>query len=91
MDSARWQSPETATVQAIFDGSPAGDTTLLFVLHGGSQDSAVTVPAHDGVTNWELLWSSTAEHPSWVPDLSLAPGDTWKAEAASFAVFAGAH
>lgn len=91
MDSSHWQSPQTSTVQAIFDGSPAGDTTLLFVLHGGSQDSAVTVPAHDGVATWELLWSSTAEHPSWVPDLSLTPGDTWKAAAASFAVFAGTH
>ena len=69
MDEAAWNTPENRTLQYLAQAD--GDATLL-VVHGDETAMRAALPAHPGITDYELLWTSAddAAH-----GLHSAPGE----------------
>lgn len=89
MTAQRWDSPETRTLQAVFDGADVGDDRLLMVLHGSTDGGEVVLPLQPGVRRWRLLWDSAWEHPGEVTDREAAPGEAYPVVGANFLLFQG--
>jgi glycogen operon protein len=69
MDEAAWSTPENRTLQYL--SRVPGDATLL-VVHGDETRMRVLLPAHEGVEEYELLWSSADDAAAGV---RAAPGE----------------
>ncbi|WP_040385271.1 glycogen debranching protein GlgX [Demetria terragena] len=82
-----WHSADLRTLQVVFDGQDVGDTQVLLVLHGDAAPAEIVLPKHDGVTQWQLRWSSVAERPDAVPDVTAEPGAPIAVDPASLLVF----
>jgi glycogen operon protein len=63
MDEPDWDSPENRTLQYLAASTPEFEefNRILLVVHGLETDTTVTLPAHEGVTAYTLLWDSAAE------------------------------
>ena len=55
MDEAAWTTPENRTLQYL--AQVPGDATLL-VVHGDETAMRAALPKHEGITDYELLWTS---------------------------------
>jgi glycogen debranching enzyme len=71
-----WDSPDERTLQYLAASSPTDGVVnrILLVVHGLGTDVAVTLPEHDGVAGYELLWNS-ADDLLRGPRRVHAPGD----------------
>jgi glycogen debranching enzyme len=63
MDQATWTDPENRTLQYLARAVPTaeGRNSTLLVLHGEETEKRVTLPAHDAITAYTLLWSSAED------------------------------
>lgn len=61
-----WRSPENRTLQYLVASTPEFEpfNRMLLIVHGLETDTDVTLPAHDGVETYTLLWDSADETPS---------------------------
>ncbi|MFC4242800.1 glycogen debranching protein GlgX [Gryllotalpicola reticulitermitis] len=65
MDLADWQDPSARTLQYVAASTPEFEdfNRILLVVHALETPVHVTLPVHDGVDAYELLWDSTDETP----------------------------
>ena len=74
MLSAReWESGGTHTLSMLLDGAWMSSDNILIVLHGGADETVVTLPEAPGLQGYSLLWDSAWETPDGgaaEPDLS---------------------
>ncbi|MFD1715913.1 glycogen debranching protein GlgX [Amnibacterium flavum] len=87
-----WHSPSNRTVQFLAASTPAVEKAnmVLVAVHGGEYDRSIVLPVHDGITEYELLWTSADDLASGE---SLAAGEEYLISGPAIAVFAahGAH
>ncbi len=72
-----WDSPEERTLQYLAASTPEFEefNRILLVVHGLETDVTVTLPAHEGVERYTLLWDSGHDDISGVQGLHR-PGET---------------
>jgi glycogen operon protein len=75
MDQATWTDPENRTLQYLARAVPTatGRNSTLVVLHGEESVKRVTLPVHDGIRAYTLLWSSADDD---ARDTVVEPGGT---------------
>ena len=61
-----WDSPAERTLQYLAASTPEFEefNRILLIVHGLEEDVTVTLPLHEGVTGYLLLWDSAVEDPS---------------------------
>ncbi|MGN6743713.1 MAG: glycogen debranching protein GlgX [Amnibacterium sp.] len=86
MDQATWTAPETRTLQYLARAVPTaeGRNSTLVVLHGEETVRTVTLPEHDGITRYTLLWTSEDDD---ARDTVTAPGGTVLLDGPSLLLF----
>jgi glycogen operon protein len=88
MDIADWQDPSARTLQYIAASTPEFEAfnRILLVVHGVESDIEVTLPAHEGVDGYELVWDSADETPK-TETTWFRPGDTVTVSPTSLQLF----
>ena len=68
-----WNSPAERTLQYMAASTPEFEefNRILLIVHGLESDETVTLPAHEGVKSYRLLWNSAADD---APAEEHAPG-----------------
>jgi len=63
-----WDAPEHRTLQYLASSTPEHEepNRVLLVVHAETTPAEVTLPAHDGVSQYTLLWDSAGERPDAV-------------------------
>ncbi|MBU1588167.1 MAG: hypothetical protein KKH51_09515 [Actinobacteria bacterium] len=63
MEPKDWDSPEERTLQYLAASTPEFEefNRILLIVHGLEDDVTVTLPEHEGVTSYTLLWDSAVE------------------------------
>ncbi len=63
MSEADWDSPGERTLQYLAASTPEFEefNRILLIVHGLEDDVTVTLPEHEGVTSYSLLWDSADE------------------------------
>jgi glycogen operon protein len=58
-----WDSPAERTLQYLAASTPEFEefNRILLVVHGLEEDATVTLPEHDGVSSYTLLWDSSRD------------------------------
>jgi glycogen operon protein len=58
-----WDSPAERTLQYLAASTPEFEkfNRILLIVHGLESDETVTLPQHEGVSSYELLWNSAAD------------------------------
>ena len=71
-----WNSPTARTLQYLAASTPEFEefNRILLVVHGLEQDVTVTLPEHEGVAAYTLLWDSARDDLS-AASLDHQPGD----------------
>ena len=74
-----WNSPENRTLQYIAASTPEHEpfNRILLIIHGVEMPVTVTLPAHEGVSGYTMLWDSASATPPDAADaklLEFAPG-----------------
>jgi glycogen operon protein len=66
MEPKDWDSPEERTLQYLAASTPEFEefNRILLIVHGLEDDVTVTLPEHEGVTSYTLLWDSAVEDPT---------------------------
>lgn len=61
MTEEDWDSPGERTLQFLASSTPEieGFNRILLVVHGLEEHVAITLPSHEGVSSYELLWDSS--------------------------------
>ncbi|NEM91591.1 glycogen debranching protein GlgX [Galbitalea soli] len=60
MSESDWNSPSARTLQYLAASTPEFEefNRILLIVHGLERDVTVTLPEHEGVTGYTLLWNS---------------------------------
>jgi len=63
MSEEDWDSPAERTLQYLAASTPEFEefNRILLIVHGLEEDVTVTLPQHEGVTSYALLWDSADE------------------------------
>jgi glycogen operon protein len=63
MDEEDWNSPTERTLQYMAASTPEheGFNRILLVVHAAEFDTTVTLPRHEGVASFTLLWDSSRD------------------------------
>ena len=63
MSSDDWDSPAERTLQYLAASTPEFEefNRILLVVHGLEQDVTITLPEHEGVTSYSLIWDSALD------------------------------
>jgi glycogen operon protein len=87
MDQATWTAPENRTLQYLARAVPTaeGRNSTLIVLHGDETVKTVTLPVHDRLTGYTLLWSSADDD---ARDTVTEPGGTVLVDGPALLLFA---
>ena len=88
MDEQDWNSPEERTLQYLAASTPEFEefNRILLIVHGLEDDVTVTLPAHEGVAGYSLLWDSALdEHVEAAVD--YLPGSPLTVAGASMQLF----
>ena len=66
MSEVDWDSPAERTLQYLAASTPEFEefNRILLIVHGLEDDVTVTLPEHEGVTSYSLLWDSAVEDPT---------------------------
>ena len=61
MSDTDWDSPAERTLQYLAASTPEFEefNRILLVVHGLEEDVTITLPEHEGVTGYTLLWDSS--------------------------------
>lgn len=88
MSDDDWTSARNRTLQYVAASTPEIEdfNRILLIVHGVESDVTVTLPAHDAVIRYELLWRSNDELPIDTQSV-FAPGDTVDVAATSMQLF----
>ena len=95
MSISDWNSPENRTLQYVAASTPEHEpfNRILTVIHGVETPITVTLPVHDGVEAYELLWDSGVDawagHHQGVEPARFAPGEVVEVAAASLQLYRG--
>jgi glycogen operon protein len=59
-----WDSPAERTLQYLAASTPEFEefNRILLIVHGLEVEETITLPEHEGVTSYELLWNSADDH-----------------------------
>ncbi|MET0590603.1 MAG: glycogen debranching protein GlgX [Naasia sp.] len=81
-----WHSPGNRTVQFLAHSTPEDEApnTVLVVVHGGEHLASVRLPHHDGVSAYELLWTSADDE---AHGEIVAAGSGYELDGPAIAVF----
>jgi glycogen operon protein len=88
MSEADWDSPGERTLQYLAASTPEFEefNRILLIVHGLEEDVTVTLPDHEGVAGYSLLWDSAlAEHVE--PVVDHLPGSPLTVAGASIQLF----
>ncbi len=88
MSEVDWDSPAERTLQYLAASTPEFEdfNRILLIVHGLEDDVSVTLPTHDGVTGYTLLWDSADDNGT--PALAeRAPGSTLTVAGTSMQLF----
>ena len=88
MSDDDWSSARNRTLQYVAASTPEVEdfNRILLVVHGVESGTTVTLPHHDGVVRYDLLWRSEDETPLTEVS-SFSPGDTVEVAPASMQLF----
>jgi glycogen operon protein len=90
MSDADWDSPGERTLQYLAASTPEVEefNRVLLIVHGLEDAITVTLPEHEGVVSYELLWDSARTAPD-VPDGrgDLLPGSELTVSGTSMQLF----
>ena len=88
MTSEDWNDPAERTLQYLAASTPEFEpfNRILLVVHTHEKPTEVTLPEHEGVTGYMLLWDSADEHPVTVASEHL-PGELIDMPAQSMRLF----
>jgi glycogen operon protein len=88
MSEKDWNSPAARTLQYLAASTPEFEdfNRILLVVHGREDDVTVTLPEHEGVTGYTLLWDS-AEDDLSEAELEQDPGSEVRIAGASMQLF----
>ncbi len=83
-----WNSPTARTLQYLAASTPEFEefNRILLIVHGLEREITVTLPAHEGVAGYTLLWDSARDDLSGAR-LDQAPGDEVLISGASMQLF----
>jgi glycogen operon protein len=83
-----WDSPAERTVQYLAASTPEEERSnrILLVVHGLEQEVTVTLPEHEGVSSYTLLWDSARDDLSGAV-LEHGPGSELELAGASMQLF----
>ncbi|GAA1892858.1 glycogen debranching protein GlgX [Lapillicoccus jejuensis] len=70
MTDGAWGDPGTRTLQLLLDGTWLGEESVLLVLHGGAQDTTLTLPRPPAGASYRLVWDSAWERPGDPQDVA---------------------
>jgi glycogen operon protein len=86
MSITDWDSPAERTLQYLAASTPEFEefNRILLIVHGLEVEETVTLPEHEGVTSYELLWNSADDH---APKEIHAPTTELKLAPASMQLF----
>jgi glycogen operon protein len=92
MSVYEWNSPENRTLQYLAASTPEHEpfNRILLVIHGVESPETVTLPKHEGVEWYTLLWDSSLDSPQAHDDetsLEYAPGSRIPLAPASIKLF----
>ncbi|PJJ63562.1 glycogen debranching protein GlgX [Compostimonas suwonensis] len=89
MSEDDWNSPENRTLQYLAASTPEFEdfNRILLVVHALETETVVTLPSHEGVSGYTLLWSSADDRPGDGEGDVLAPGDTVELTPTSMKLF----
>ncbi|CAN5534018.1 glycogen debranching protein GlgX [soil metagenome] len=88
MSEKDWDSPKERTLQYLAASTPEFEefNRILLIVHGLEDDVTVTLPAHEGVAGYSMLWdSSLEEHVD--PLVDYLPGSELRVAGASMQLF----
>jgi glycogen operon protein len=51
------------TLQMVLNGRWLGERSALLLVHGGVEDTTLTLPTVPGLTAYQLMWDSAWERP----------------------------
>jgi glycogen operon protein len=88
MDEKDWNSPEERTLQYLAASTPEFEdfNRILLIVHGLEDDVIVTLPEHEGVAGYSLLWDSALEEHA-KPLVDYRPGSPRTVSGASMQLF----
>jgi glycogen operon protein len=88
MSEHDWANAHNRTLQYVAASTPELEefNRILLIVHGVESGITVTLPHHDGVVRYDLLWSSEDETPL-TETVSFAPGDTVEVAPTSMQLF----
>ena len=83
MSDEDWDSPAERTLQYLAASTPEFEefNRILLVVHGLEQDVTITLPEHEGVAGYTLLWDSSLDDlapatPAHLPGTALTVAGT---------------
>jgi glycogen operon protein len=76
MNERDWDSPQNRTLQYLATSTPEFDefSRILLVVHGVESATEITLPEHDEVIGYTLLWDSTRDSAEQ-DEVEFAPGN----------------
>jgi glycogen operon protein len=88
MSERDWNSPTARTLQYLAASTPEFEdfNRILLIVHGLEHDVTVTLPEHEGVDGYTLLWDS-AEDDLSEAELEQGPGSEVRIAGASMQLF----
>ncbi len=88
MSEGDWDSPAERTLQYLAASTPEFEepNRILLIVHGLEDDVEVTLPTHEGVAGYSLLWDSALEVAS-DPEVDYLPGSPCLVSGASIQLF----
>ena len=89
MSDRDWNSPASRTLQYLAASTPEVEdfNRILLIVHGLEEDITVTLPEHEGVTAYTLLWDSSVDDLSTVATVEHGPGSELTISGASLLLF----
>jgi glycogen operon protein len=88
MELADWDSPAERTLQYLAASTPEFEpfNRILLVVHGLEAGVTVTLPEHEGVSAYTLLWDSSHDDEPQ-PESEHAPGEELRVGPTSMLLF----
>jgi glycogen operon protein len=88
MSEENWASPQERTLQYLAASTPEFEdfNRILLIVHGLEEPVTVTLPAHEGVIGYSLLWDSSHDEPA-DPIVDHLPGSTLEVAGVSMQLF----
>ena len=89
MSDRDWNSPSSRTLQYLAASTPEVEdfNRILLVVHGLEESITITLPEHEGVTSYTLLWDSSQDDLGTAATTEHGPGSELTISGASLLLF----